>query len=253
VADFRSFDDVRLSYEIDGDGPPVLLLHGFATDGYINWVRPGITDKLNSAGYRTIALDQRGHGLSDKPHEPEAYENDAMVRDAQALLDHLGIDACFVCGYSMGARNALGLVTEDERPRAAVLGGVGSNMLHAREFGGAIAEAMRAPDKNTVADKFARSFRDFADLTGADREALAAIQSMARPPLERLAQIGIPTLVLCADNDPLVANPQELADAIPGAKVAIVGGTHLNVVNNPEFQRELLEFLEEHRSLIEER
>jgi pimeloyl-ACP methyl ester carboxylesterase len=250
VPDFQSFDGVRLAYEIDGDGPAVLLLHGFATDGYINWVRPGIVGKLNDAGYHTITLDQRGHGLSDKPHDPQAYENDAMVKDAQALLDHLEIDACFVCGYSMGARNTLGLITEDQRPRAAVLGGVGSNMLKSREFGGAIAEAMRAPDKNTVTDKFARSFRDFADLTGADREALAAIQSMARPPLERLAQITIPALILCAENDPLVQNPQELADAIPGAKVAIVGGTHLNVVNNPEFQRELLEFLDEHRGRL---
>ncbi len=89
---FESFDQVALSYEIDGDASPVLLLHGFASDSFINWVRPGVVDALVRNGYRAIALDQRGHGLSDKPHDPEAYADGTMVRDAQALLDHLSIE-----------------------------------------------------------------------------------------------------------------------------------------------------------------
>jgi pimeloyl-ACP methyl ester carboxylesterase len=250
VEKFESFDGLQLAYETEGDGVPVLLLHGFATDSFINWVRPGITDALTKADYRVILVDQRGHGGSGKPHDPDAYGDDAMVRDAQALLDHLGVESCLGAGYSMGARNMLGLLGADARVRAAVLGGIGSNMLHAREFGSSIADAMRAEDKKTITDRFAKSFRDFADLTGADREALAAIQSNPRGPFTELKAIGVPVLVLCGDNDPMIGSAAELAEAIPGARATVVGGSHLNVVNNPEFHRELLAFLDEHRERV---
>ena len=247
---FETFDGITLAYEITGDGPPVLLLHGFASDSFLNWERPGLLNRMTDAGFRAITLDQRGHGSSGKPHDPEAYGNGAMVSDAQALLDHLGLERAMCVGYSMGARTTLELVTREERIRACVLGGVGANMLRAREWGGAVADAMVATDKREVTDRFARSFRDFADLTGADREALAAIQRNPRPPLEGLRTIQIPVLVLCGDNDPLVGNPSELADVIPAAKVVVVGGTHLNVVNNPQFQDELIGFLERNRAAV---
>ena len=248
VTRFESFDGITLAYEVEGDGVPVLLLHGFATDAYINWVRPGIVGALVGRGYRTIALDQRGHGSSDKPHDPDAYADDAMIRDARTLLDHLGISTCLAAGYSMGARNTLGLLMADQRVRAAVLGGIGSNMLHAREWGGAIADAMVASDKGTITDPNAKSFRDFADLTGADKQALAAVMRNSREPLSRLDRVTVPVLVLCGDTDPMVGSPQELADAIPGARFAVVGGTHLNVVNNPAFHDELTSFLDGHRN-----
>src|SRR4051812_43391189 len=101
---FASFDGVELFYddpEPDA-GPPVVLLHGFAADTNINFVRSGILDALVDEGYRTVSLDHRGHGLSAKPHEPEAYADDALTRDAQALFDHLGLDRITVIGYSMG-------------------------------------------------------------------------------------------------------------------------------------------------------
>ena len=250
VEKFESFDGLKLAYELEGDGVPVLLLHGFATDSFINWVRPGITDALVKSGYRVILLDQRGHGGSGKPHEPEAYGDDAMVRDAQALLDHVGVGNVLGAGYSMGARNMVGLVGADPRVRAAVFGGIGSNMLHAREFGSSLADAMLAEDKKTITDRFAKSFRDFADLTGADRQALAAIQNNPRGPLKGLDAIGVPTLVLCGDNDPMVGSPHELAAAIPDSRAVIVGGSHLNVVNNPDFHREMLAFFDEHRDRV---
>jgi pimeloyl-ACP methyl ester carboxylesterase len=248
MGSFESFDGTRLSYETDGDGTPVLLLHGFATDVYTNWIRPGITDALNRAGFRTIALDQRGHGMSDKPHADEAYADGAMVMDAKALLDHLGLDRVLGLGYSMGARNLLELITSDERVRAAVLGGVGGNMLEGREFGSAISDAMLAEDKSSITNNFARSFRDFADLTRGDRVALAAVMRQPRPPLDGLDRIAIPVLILTADDDPLAHSPEKLASAIAGATTAKVGGTHLNVVNNPAFHRAAVDFLTEHRA-----
>lgn len=250
MGSFQSFDDTRLAYDVDGDGTPVLLLHGFATDVYTNWVRPGITDALNRAGFRTIGLDQRGHGMSDKPHEDAAYGDEAMVRDARALLDHLGLERVLGLGYSMGARNMLSVLLVDERIRGAVLGGVGGNMLEARGFGNAISDAMLADDKSTITNNFARSFRDFADLTRADRVALAAVMRQSRPALTGLDKIDVPVLILTADNDPLAHDPQQLATAIPGSKTAVVGGTHLNVVNNPEFHKVAIEFLTGIRELV---
>lgn len=251
---FESFDQVALAYEVDGDGEPVLLLHGFASDSFINWVRPGVIDALVRNGYRAIALDQRGHGLSDKPHDPEAYAGEVMVHDAQAVLDHLSVERALVVGFSMGSINTVGLIKADDRVKAAVLGGVGSHTIMVRSEGGNfLADAMTAEDKSTITNPIAKSFRDFADLTRADRQALAALQSASRTAMDDLGAINIPVLVLGAENDPLAGDAQTLADKIPGAKAATVPGTHLNVVNNPAFHQNIVEFLNEHRALVETR
>src|SRR5205807_10281801 len=94
VRSFESFDGLTLAYESYGSpgGVPVLLLHGFAADSEANWVRPHVVEALVDAGRRAITLDARGHGRSDKPHDPTAYADGAMVRDARALLDHLGVE-----------------------------------------------------------------------------------------------------------------------------------------------------------------
>lgn len=248
---FESFDGVKLSYESDGDGVPVLLLHGFAADSYINWVRPGIVDRLTASGYRTIALDQRGHGLSDKPHEAAAYADGAMIRDAQGLLDHLGIEQCLCVGYSMGAMNTLRLLAAGERRiRAAVLGGIGVGALEVRPGWESISDAMETEDKSSITNPFAKSFRDFADLTKADRHALAAIQRQPREPITGVEAVAVPVLVLVGDNDPMVGDPQALAEKIRGSRAVVVGGSHLNVVNNPQFHQALLAFLDEHRGAV---
>jgi non-heme chloroperoxidase len=243
---FESFDGVKLSYEVDGDGPPVVLLHGFVADSFINWVRPGVIGRATSAGFRTIALDQRGHGMSDKPHEPSAYADGAMLNDARALLDHLEIERCAMVGYSMGAMNTLRLLASgEERVRAAVLGGIGGSLLQAREGGTEIlADAMEAEDKSTITNAFAKSFRDFADLTKGDRKAFAAIQRQPRSAIEGIEAVGVPVLVLVGDNDPMIGDPQQLADKLPSATATVVGGSHLNVVNNPQFHEAVVTFLE---------
>ena len=96
--DFAYFDEGEPS------GDPVLLIHGFASNKTVNWIGPGWVKTLGGAGYRVIAIDNRGHGESDKPHETEAYVPEKMAADAIALLDHLEIGKAHVMGYSMGAR-----------------------------------------------------------------------------------------------------------------------------------------------------
>jgi pimeloyl-ACP methyl ester carboxylesterase len=116
-----------------------------------------------------------------------------------------------------------------------------------RGTGDAIADAMETEDRSTITHPIAKSFREFAELTRADRKALAALQ---RRPAEEMGDVGsvdIPVLVLVGDNDPMIGDANELAGQIPGAKAAVVGGSHLNVVNNPAFSEELVSFLDAHK------
>lgn len=246
---FESFDGTRIAYTEDGDpgGPAVLLHHGFAADTVANWTRPGVVRVLAATGRRVVSIDARGHGESDKPHDPKAYGGNAMVRDVQALLDHLGIDAVDVVGYSMGSFVSAALVPDEPRARSLVLGGVGAALTAGRPRGlSALADALEADDPSTITDATARGFRLFADSTGADRLALAALQRAERAhDSSRLADIDVPTLVLVGDADVLVGPPQPLADAIPGARVKVVSGDHLGAVADPAFAQALVDFLAE--------
>ncbi|MCZ7536563.1 MAG: alpha/beta hydrolase [Acidimicrobiia bacterium] len=172
---FESFDGVTLHYEEEGDGDVVVLLHGFAADTNINWIRPGIFDALCDEGYRVVTLDARGHGLSGKPHDDGAYAGGAMVRDVQALLDEIGCDACSVVGFSMGSATTMHLAVVEPRVRSAALLGVGAVTLVAggerRDF---LVDAMTAEDPASLSDPIAAEFRRLADSVRADRLALAA-------------------------------------------------------------------------------
>ncbi len=107
---FFDSDGVRIAYidfaPASGAGDPVLLVHGFASNHAVNWVNTMWVKTLTRAGYRVIALDNRGHGQSEKLYEPAAYTPAVMAEDARRLLDHLGIERADVMGYSMGARIA---------------------------------------------------------------------------------------------------------------------------------------------------
>jgi pimeloyl-ACP methyl ester carboxylesterase len=245
---FSSFDGVGIAYVTAGAGPDVLLLHGFAADHQANWVAPGVFAALVAAGRRVIALDARGHGQSDKPHDPAAYENDAMPRDARALLDHLGVEHVDVVGYSMGSLVSTRLVPGEPRARSCVLGGVGGRLRGSRGFSderrALLADALETDDPAGIADASARGFRSFAEHTGADRLALAAIQRAASPIAKtRLDSITVPTMVIAGDEDELAGSPQELADRIPGAIGRVVKGSHLGAVADPAFAAAIVEFV----------
>jgi len=245
---FTSFDGVGIAYLTAGEGPDVVLLHGFAADHRVNWVSCGVVDALVAAGRRVIAPDARGHGESDKPHDPGAYENDAMVRDARGLLDHLGVRHVDVIGYSMGALVSTRLVPDEPRTRSCVLGGIGRRPSRGNpltpERRALIADALEAEDRTAVADAAARAFRAFAERTGADRLALAAFQRARTPiPRSRLDDFRVPTLVIAGDDDTLAGSPQLLAERIPGAIAKTIKGTHLGAVTDPEFARSIVDFV----------
>ncbi|MDX3929657.1 MAG: alpha/beta hydrolase [Shinella sp.] len=250
---FSSFihDGLELAFFDEGDpsGVPVLLIHGFASSANVNWVYPGWLKTLGDAGYRVIAIDNRGHGASAKPHDPEAYRTPLMAGDAAALLDHLGIAEAHVFGYSMGARiTAFLALAHPHRVRSIVLGGLGIGIIDGVGDWDPIAEALLAPSLEMVTHPRGRMFRAFADQTKSDREALAACISASRDLLspEDVARIDVPALIGVGTKDDIAGAPQPLADLMANARALdIPGRDHMLAVGDRVFKQAVLEFLAE--------
>jgi len=248
VARWQAPDGVGIEYEEVGAGPAVLLLHGFASNAQVNWVRPGIVDAVAAAGLRVVRYDARGHGGSDSPHDVAAYTGHAMSADAAGLADHLGLEQYAVVGYSMGAQVAAWLAAEDPRVRRAVLGGIGTRLLLPRPGdrypAEEIARALEADRPPADAGATPLAFRAFADATHADRLALAAIQrARAIEGGPDLSLLTVPVLVVAGEADTLIGDPAAVADALPDGRLVRVPGDHLSAVLQPAFAGAVVDFL----------
>jgi pimeloyl-ACP methyl ester carboxylesterase len=245
VPTFASFDGASLAYADEGDGDAVVLLHGFAADSNINWVRSGVFDALVEDGHRVVALDARGHGLSDKPHDPEAYRNDAADRDVRALLDHLAIDRCTLVGYSMGSRTALRVAAIEPRVDRVAAVGIGERSVSDRGPGPeAMVDALLAEHRASITDKVARRFRALADSVHADRFALAAsLQGSARRGATISGAIEVPVLVVGGADDDLAGPPGPVAARLAHAEIVVVPGDHFGMLSRPELRDALTKFL----------
>ena len=242
-------DGVELAYLDEGDGEPVVLVHGFASNKEVNWVNPGWVTTLTRAGRRAIAFDNRGHGASTRLYDPALYHTALMADDIRALLDHLGLARADVMGYSMGARNAAFLaLNHGDRVRSAVLGGLGIHLVEGAGLPGSIADALEAPSIDDVTDPQGRMFRAFADQTKSDRMALAACIRGSRQSLLRsdAARIAVPVLIAVGTKDNIAGSPHELAALIPGSRALdIPGRDHMLSVGDRVFKEAVLKFLSE--------
>jgi pimeloyl-ACP methyl ester carboxylesterase len=241
--DFSFFD------EGDRQGKPTLLIHGFASSAMVNWVNPGWLQTLTESGRRVIAMDNRGHGASGKPHDPDLYHPSLMAADSAALLDHLGIEAADVFGYSMGARISAFLALEhSERVRSLVWGGLGIGLVHGVGDWDPIARALLTPSPETITDPRGIMFRTFADKTGSDREALAACIASNRV-LVTEAEAGHilqPVLIGVGTKDDIAGDPHALADLMPNARVIdIPNRDHMLAVGDRAFKAAVLAFYDE--------
>jgi pimeloyl-ACP methyl ester carboxylesterase len=247
---FFNHDGFDLAFIDQGDGEPVLLIHGFASSHSVNWVTPGWVKTLTEAGYRAIAFDNRGHGASSKSYEPEDYRAQKMAGDAAALLDHLGIPRAHVMGYSMGARIAAFTALDyPEKVATLILGGLGEGMVKGVGDWDPIADALLADDPASIRHPRGRMFRTFADQTRSDRRALAACIQTSRDLIgaDEITGIYQPTLVAVGTTDDIAGSPAALAELMPhGEAFAIEGRDHMLSVGDRTFKKRVLEFLREH-------
>ena len=229
-------------------GEPILLIHGFASNHKVNWVDPRWVTTLSRAGRRVIALDNRGHGASQKLYAPADYRVDLMARDAANLLAHLSIGRVDVMGYSMGAR--IGAFLALGRPdlvRSLILGGLGDRLVNGAGLPAGIAEAMEAPSLVDLTDPIQRMFRAFADKTKSDRAALAACIRGSRQSLTAggVAKIATPALVAVGTRDEIAGDPHKLAAMMPRAEALDIPGRDHNVaVGDRVYKEAALAFLE---------
>ena len=243
----KAADGVRIAYEAVGSGPSVVLVHGFAASRVQNWKAPGWYDTLTEAGYRVVAMDCRGHGDSDKPHDPAAYDHAIMAEDVVAVMEAASAAPAFLMGYSMGGFISMHvLMDHPDMLKKLVIGGVGGSYL-GRAFGSrdAIADALLIADKSKITDPIQKSFREFAEQSGKDREALAACMRANRRPftVPELKQSQRPVLVVCGENDALTGPPDPLANAFAdGRAVTVARRDHMTTVGDKVFKQATLEF-----------
>lgn len=254
MASFTTPDGVTLAYDditpAGGAERAIVLLHGFTSNRNEGWRRTGWYGAFERRGIRVVALDQRGHGESEKLYDPAAYTRARLAADVLALVDRLGLQRVDLFGYSMGTRTAMqAAIDAPERFSNLILGGVGGKLLEPAErpSGNPMAQAMLAEDPGTIEPPMLRSFRQFADEQGEDRKALAAFVQAENPALdvEALRGLPMPVLVIAGQRDEGAGDPEELARIFPqGHGLSIAGCDHFSAIPHALTKAGVFDFLD---------
>lgn len=248
---FTNPDGLTLAwYELGGgDGlPPIVMQHGFSSSTKHEWIDCALADDLAVLGRRIIGIDARGHGNSEKPHDPARYGGHFMSRDLMALVTHLGIESYDLVGYSMGGTIVSMVAAQDPRVRRVAIGGVGHGLVNR---GGldpkvldtkALSAGLKAETEEGLSG-IVLAFRRNAIERGNDLLALAAHSEAAGPRDIDFSAITADAIVLAGDDDPLAEHPEVLAGAIRNCRLAIVPGDHHASKRSPEYRKALVDFL----------
>lgn len=240
-----SSDGVRIAFvdhpAENGAGDPIVLVHGFASNHAVNWVNTAWFKTLGREGRRVIALDNRGHGASEKLYTPEDYTTSRMAADVLNLMDHLGLERADVMGYSMGARITAFLALQNPaRVRSALLGGLGIHLVDGVGLPLGIADAMEAPSLEALSDPMQRMFRAFAEQTKSDLRALAACIRGSRQTLTpgEAASIRVPVQIAVGTRDTVAGDAHALGRLIPGSIVVDIPGRDHNLAVGDRVHKE---------------
>jgi pimeloyl-ACP methyl ester carboxylesterase len=244
---FASFDGTPIAVHSEGEGRPVILLHGLFSSAHMNWIKWGHAGRLAAAGFRAIMPDFRVHGDSAAPQDAAAYPPGVLVRDVAELIDHLGLaeGEYDLVGFSLGARTAVhGCATGVFAPRRLVLAGMGvSGLADWKRRAGFFTRVIDEFDTITRDDPAWLS-RQFLKSQGVDRVAakllLGAFEDLD---LAGLANITCPTLVICGERDTDNGSARDLAALLPDATYEEVPGGHLDSATKPELGDGIVRFL----------
>ncbi len=233
-----------IAVHIAGQGRDLVLIHGYFSNAWTNWVRYGHAARLVEAGFRLIMPDLRGHGESGKPHDPAAYPPDALTEDNLAVIDQLGLTDYDLGGYSLGARTTARMLARGATPRRVILAGMGlRGLVHTLDKGGYYRKVL------TNLGTFERGTSEwmteaFLKTTKGDPVALLHIlNTFVDTPAETIATFAQPIEVICGVDDQDNGVAQELADTLPNGRYVEIPGNHMAAVTKKELGEAMVAFL----------
>jgi pimeloyl-ACP methyl ester carboxylesterase len=237
-------DGVGLAVHELGEGPPVVLLHGFMSSARGNWFSPRLAQALAQTGHRVIAPDARGHGESDAPTDLAAWPADIMADDVLALVEQLDLTDFDLVGYSMGARTAMRVCARGLKPRRLVTGGMGAEGImsagpRAEMFEDAIRHGERSGDP-----VIGRAIDGLLASQGLARDAMLGVLASFHPTTEaEIRAVACPALVMLGEDDHDNGSAETLAAWLPQGQSLRTPGDHGTTVSTAEFREALVGFL----------
>ncbi|PHQ62969.1 MAG: alpha/beta hydrolase [Sphingobium sp.] len=242
--DIEGHDGLPIAVHVVGEGRDLVLIHGYFSNAWTNWIRYGHAAALVAAGFRLIMPDLRGHGESGKPHDVAAYQPDALTDDNLALVEQMGLTDYDLGGYSLGARTTVRMLARGATPRRVILAGMGlRGLVQTLDNGGYYRNVL------THLGSFERGSSEwmteaFLKTTKGDPVALLNIlNTFVDTPEDIIAGFQQPTEVICGTDDDSNGNAQELAHILPNGRYVEVPGNHMNAVTRKELGQAMVDFL----------
>ena len=238
---------VKIHYRIAGEGPPLVLVHGWTASARTNWELTGWVDLLKPH-YRLILPDLRGHGRSAKPHRRSSYSLPLLAADVLAVMDAAGVGTARLMGYSMGGMTALELLCgHGDRFTAAVIGGMGAAFPADRRVNCGDEETDVPPplERSTwgVIKTWASFIRHYDAIA---QNAVWRGVFRGRQPVRDLAllrKVHQPVLIVVGTRDPLCPGARLLEERLPNAtRLTLSGRNHLTAVADSRYKDAVINF-----------
>lgn len=242
--DIKGRDGLPIAVHVVGEGRDLVLIHGYFSNAWTNWIRYGHAARLVEAGFRLILPDLRGHGESAKPHDAAAYPPDALTDDNLALVEQMDLTDYDLGGYSLGARTTVRMLARGATPRRVILAGMGlRGLVRTLDKGGYYKNVL------TNLGTFERGTSEwmteaFLKTTKGDPVAMLNIlNTFVDTPEDVIARFQQPTEIICGADDQDNGIAQELAETLPNGRYVEIPGNHMNAVTRKELGQAMVDFL----------